>query len=1057
MTDLPTAKPTDPEVVPEQGQLVRARDRLWVVSEVSPSNLDPDVLATNGTRKDHVVHLSSIEDDGFGDEISLLWEVEPGTEVIDKPRLPDPSAGEFDTPKRLDAFLNAVRWGAITSAEADALQSPFRSGIEIEDYQLAPLVRALQMPRANLLIADDVGLGKTIEAGLVVQELLLRHRARTVMILCPPSLCHKWQVEMADRFGLEFRILDSDTVRQLRRDRGFGVNPFTHFPRLIVSLDWIKLDPQMALLAEILPPDSNTYPRKFDLLIVDEVHTCAPPAGGRYATDSLRTKSIRRLAPHFEHRLFLSATPHNGYAESFQGLLELLDRQRFAKGVDPSPATLGQAMVRRLKTELAKEAGPRPDGSPRFPERQIKAIPVDYPETEARVYADLERYRNAQERIARNDRAAATATKFVTLLLKKRLLSSPAAFAATLEQHISTLNQKLESGRFGKGERRIKEIFARLDDDIAIEDDLDDATAEALSVAAANSSEISHEAEECLARMRAWATANRGRASAKAIALLDWIEETCRPNRTWNNERVIVFTEYRATQEYLRILLAARGLGGERLALIYGGMDPLDRRRVNDEFQYDPEVTKVRILLATDAASEGIDLQRFCHRVVHVEIPFSPTRLEQRNGRIDRHGQPSPVVEIFHFVGRDPDSNTAAADADFLYRVAVKVNEIRSGLGSANPVIEEQIEEAMLGRRRTLDEKRIDDSASKAASRLKRIELNLREEVRRFHERLTASIEELGISPAAVEEVVMVGLELGRQLPLEEANHPSGARVFRVPDLTGSWASAVVGLHDTVKDERRPVTFDAEIARGRMNLVHLHLGHPLVSRSLRLLRAQVWSTGAGTRINRVAARVATIDDLTVVAHARVVITGTDGKRLHEEVVDAGGRWVSGRLEDLRVAGTKTALAAATGQPVPPGVESMLADQWGRMRGRVESILSARAEEVGRQREARLDKRRDAEIDSIRSVLTDLKASIEKELGDLARKPEVFQLRFEGFDTDERLQFERDLDALRRRVEEIPDEIEREVARLSDRYRTRDIRVFPVAVTFLVPPALAGVR
>jgi hypothetical protein len=188
-----------------------------------------------------------------------------------------------------------------------------------------------------------------------------------------------------------------------------------------------------------------------------------------------------------------------------------------------------------------------------------------------------------------------------------------------------------------------------------------------------------------------------------------------------------------------------------------------------------------------------------------------------------------------------------------------------------------------------------------------------------------------------------------------------------------------------------------------------------------------------------------------------VITGTDGRRLHEEVVEAAGRWVAGGLEDLRVNGTKAALAAATNRPVPEGIESMLADHWNRMRERVESMINARAQEVGRQREARLDKRRDTEIESIRTVLNDLRKSIEKELGDLAREPDVVQLRFEGLDQDERLQLERDLDALRRRVEEIPREIEQEVDRLSDRYRTRETRVFPVAITFLVPPALAGIK
>ena len=215
------------------------------------------------------------------------------------------------------------------------------------------------MPRANLLIADDVGLGKTIEAGLVVQELLLRHRARTVLVVCPAGLCVKWQEEMRDRFGLEFRIVDTDAVRQLRRDRGVGANVFTSFPRLIVSIDWLKDRRAQSLLDEVLAGvDHRRTPRTFDLLIVDEVHSAAPSGRGQYAVDSLRTKAIQRLAPHFEHRLFLSATPHNGYTESFTALLELLDPQRFARGVDPNPEQLARVLVRRLKRELREELPP---------------------------------------------------------------------------------------------------------------------------------------------------------------------------------------------------------------------------------------------------------------------------------------------------------------------------------------------------------------------------------------------------------------------------------------------------------------------------------------------------------------------------------------------------------------------------------------------------------------------------------------------------------------------------------------------------------------------------
>lgn len=231
--------------------------------------------------------------------------------VHDSAVLPSPEQG-FDEPAELAAFLHAVRWGAIASADTTALQAPFRSGIQIEDYQLAPVVRALSMPRTNLLIADDVGLGKTIEAGLVMQELFLRHRARTMMIVCPAGLTFQWRDEMREKFGLDFRIVDTDLLKKLRRQRGLYVNPWTHYPRLIVSVDWLKRDRPMRLLREVLPVTPR-YPRAFDLLVVDEVHSCAPSGRGKYAVDSLRTKAIRALAPHCEHRLFLSATPHNGY------------------------------------------------------------------------------------------------------------------------------------------------------------------------------------------------------------------------------------------------------------------------------------------------------------------------------------------------------------------------------------------------------------------------------------------------------------------------------------------------------------------------------------------------------------------------------------------------------------------------------------------------------------------------------------------------------------------------------------------------------------------------
>jgi SNF2 family DNA or RNA helicase len=295
---------------PEIGQLVQVRKRAFVVTDLQAQGLPSDKVTTE--HMDHLVRLSSVEDDSLGEELEVIWELEPGAVAHERSSLPDPTG--FDHPQVLNAFLDAVRWGAISQADDKALQSPFRSGIEIDDYQLDPVVRALTMPRVNLLIADDVGLGKTIDAGLVVQELILRHRVRTVLIVCPSSLQIQWKEEMRDKFGLEFRIIDSESISQLRRKRGIQVNPWGHFPRLITSVDFLKRERPLRLFREMLPAgDEPTYPRRYDLLIVDESHNVAPSGRGNYATDSMRTQAIRMLAPHFEHKLFLSATPHNGY------------------------------------------------------------------------------------------------------------------------------------------------------------------------------------------------------------------------------------------------------------------------------------------------------------------------------------------------------------------------------------------------------------------------------------------------------------------------------------------------------------------------------------------------------------------------------------------------------------------------------------------------------------------------------------------------------------------------------------------------------------------------
>jgi hypothetical protein len=187
----------------------------------------------------------------------------------------------------------------------------------------------------------------------------------------------------------QVRARTSEAISLLRRKRGIHVNPWSHFPRLITSIDFLKRDRPLRSFRETLPSgDQPTYPRAYDLLIVDEAHNVAPSGRGKYATDSMRTQAVRSLAPHFEHKLFLSATPHNGYRESFAALLELLDGQRFARAVTPDRAQLEAVMVRRMKSELKL----RWDGSHRFAERIVRHLEVPYTDDERRAHRDLRAY-----------------------------------------------------------------------------------------------------------------------------------------------------------------------------------------------------------------------------------------------------------------------------------------------------------------------------------------------------------------------------------------------------------------------------------------------------------------------------------------------------------------------------------------------------------------------------------------------------------------------------------------------------------------------------------------
>ena len=419
--------------LPEQGQIVNVRGASWAVTDVHAQGLPRSPADEGEPGLTHVVELQSLEEDRLGQELAVVWELEVGHTVAPDQGLPETiSPDGFDEPNTLAAFVDAVRWGAVTSADGNAFQAPFRSGANVEAYQLEPLRRALQSARTNLLLADDVGLGKTIEAGLVLQELLLRHRARSVIIVCPPSLSLKWQDEMREKFGLEFEIVNSELMARVRRSHGLNANPFRLFPRVIVSMAWLPGLRAQRLLRDVFADvrDTGTARRyAFDLLIVDEAHHVAPASptavsGFRgYAVDSDRTIATRALAERCEHRLFLSATPHNGYSESFTALMEMIDGRRFKRGASLDERALRDIAVRRLKADLREEKGFRP--------RELKTLAFTPTQDEVEKFALLDRILTESARRNGRDRSGG----IVAMLLKKRFLSSPWSFALTLRQY----------------------------------------------------------------------------------------------------------------------------------------------------------------------------------------------------------------------------------------------------------------------------------------------------------------------------------------------------------------------------------------------------------------------------------------------------------------------------------------------------------------------------------------------------------------------------------------------------------------------------------------------
>lgn len=1042
MLGIATAANGSVSVLPEPGQVVEVRGSTWAVSNVQVQGLPRSPADEATAQLSHIVELQSLDEGSLGAQLSVVWELEVGHTVTPAQGLPELiHADGFDEPETLAGFIDSMRWGAVTSADPNRYQAPFWSGANVEAYQLEPLRRALGAPRTNLLLADDVGLGKTIEAGLVIRELFLRHRARTAVIVCPPSLALKWQDEMREKFGLEFTIVNSELMAQVRRTHGLQGNPFQIFPRVIVSMAWLPQVRAQRLLRDVYtqannPKTGGRY--AFDVLVVDEAHHVAPSspsviAGGRgYAVDTQRTVAVRQLAEKCEHRLFLSATPHNGHPESFTALMEMIDPRRFARGATLDSAALKDVTVRRLKTDLTAKG---------FKERKVSTIPFDPFEDEQKMFTLLD------EIVTKSAKLNGTKPTgdIVTMLLKKRFLSSPFAFGMTLSNYLASkagrgLSEDEYDDIFGEGQSDEEEGLWEQDESEKLRE-----SKESDPLSAAEPGQL-----EGLAN---WGLGYESRADSRLDQLIRFLDAVCRPDgKLWSNERVVVFTEYAHTVEWLTRVLRQKGYNDDRLAVIQGSTSPEEREYIRSQFTADPSKEPVRVLLATDAAGEGIDLQTYCHRLVNFDIPFNPSRLEQRIGRIDRYGQ-TRQPEVYHFVP-ERGSSTYVSDLRFMEIIARKLAQVEYDLGSANQVVGAEIQ-GHFGKRTATRSKSKGMGTNEVINQVLAGGMELNARLTQLEQDYDVSRTEMHLDPANLRRVVDTALRINHQSPLipnYDFAQDTDAEVFTLPMLTTGWRDTLRGL-DTRLDPGvlRPITFAPEAAHGRSDVVYVHLGHPIVQKAQRLLRRSLWSIDSTLR--RVTAVV--VDDLEesfVAAVTRMVLVGRGGVRLHEEVFLAGVRLRGRRAmaEERAEVALDTALDQEDLALADARVRDQLSDLWNvpdaPLRLRLEESMRARAERKQAQVTEQLQRREASDVQRAQDIFAAFRANLRDSLARL--RAEETEAQGQLFtDPDQERQWRRDREAMQRRLDELDDEEAREITAIKDRYADVKPHTTAAAVVF----------
>lgn len=1059
---------------PHIGQVVQVRTRKYLVDRV-------DAAARRG--EGTLVGLLCLDDDAQGQPLEVVWEIELEKRILDRDIWKSIGKKGFDNPKFFAAYMRTLRWNCVTATDPKLFQAPFRAGIQIDAYQLEPLRKALLLSRVNLFIADDVGLGKTIEAGLIANELLLRRRVREIVIVCPPSMLRQWQEEMESRFGLVFQILDREYVEKVRQERGFGVNPWSTYPRLLVSSKLLIDEFYAAPLRDWL---DNLRPGS--LMIFDEAHHAAPASGSKYAIDSKITRAIRDITPRFEHRVFLSATPHNGHSNSFSALLELLDPQRFTRGVKVLKPHLNAVMVRRIKEDIREVQGG-------FPKREvvqvdISGMPEDAPELVlARL---LDEYREARnDRLRGASRRQQVEAGLLTCNLQQRLLSSVFAFSRTLKVHSRTMEKIWNKQETPLDVKKscatdlLGEAVGADDDRAEMSEEelaaLEDAQIEEVTRRTAGTHDPASQEKALLEKMMVIADNAGMTPDGRVRFLTKWISDNLLAGNSWKEKRVIIFTEYEDTLRYLKACLedaiADSDNAEERIA-IFHGPTPIDKREaIKLAFNEHPSKNPLRILLCNDAAREGLNLQAHCYNLFHFDVPWNPSRLEQRNGRIDRKLQPSDTVYCHYFV------YTQRMEDRVLQAVVRKTETIRAELGSLSQVIDLRLTKVLkggitrAGLAKMVEEiAGADMDAEKRATVEEELEETrerqqaLKKQINVLRTRIQEAKDWIGLDNGHLGDALSCSLEIMGAKSLKADGKEDGADRFSFPNLQErygadpSWVPTLDTLRVPPKDgvrgsiwrrdsPIRPIVFDPP-RQLTNSVVQLHLQHRVVQRLLGRFTSQGFVYNDLSRTC-----LAQADDALarVVLLGRISLYGASATRLHEEMIAVSARWVppdirKSPLVPYKKTGEEKALTildhalnnpsskisaqvkAQLEQSIPQDIQELL------------SHLEARGEEIRGEAVLALSERGRIESDEMVKVLNGQRERVLKQMKD----PRGLQLELELDDEQERKQYAANRKYWEKWLINVEGDLQREPQRIRDFYGVKSARIEPVGLVYLWP-------